>query len=184
MLHASSIKEWDEWKQAKALMVIETGFLRGCQWAHQDLKQHLALHVKRGPNSNLSDWKPQLQNMNHPCTHSWDLKGYTLASTAGWFPSALPNPSLHALLARCAFTIANFKAPEAPNLLPPFFLFLFSSSFLILVTFCCSSKSLDSCGYFANSCVHICTLHAGFFSSSVNRFNIWMKNLMTFVCHF
>lgn len=145
----------------------------------------LGSSCQKGPQQQ-SVWLETPTSKHEPPLHtqSWDLKGYTLASTAGWFPSALPNPSLHALLARCAFTIANFKAPEAPNPLPPFFLFLFSSSFLILVTFCCSSKSLDSCGYFANSCVHICTLHAGFFSSSVNRFNIWMKNLMTFVCHF
>lgn len=39
-------------------MVIEIGFLRGCQLAHQDLKQHRAPRVKRGPNTNLSDWKP------------------------------------------------------------------------------------------------------------------------------
>lgn len=39
-------------------MVIEIGFLRGCQLAHQDLKQHGAPCVKWGPNTNLSDWKP------------------------------------------------------------------------------------------------------------------------------
>lgn len=52
------IKELDEGKQAKALMVIEIGFLRGCQLAHQDLKQHQAPRVKWGPSTNLSDWKP------------------------------------------------------------------------------------------------------------------------------
>lgn len=58
MVHAYSIKELDEGKQAKALMVIEIGFLRGCQLAHQDLKQHQAPRVKWGPSTNLSDWKP------------------------------------------------------------------------------------------------------------------------------
>lgn len=48
-VHASSIKELDEGKQAKALMVIEIGFLRGCQLAHQDVRQHQAPGVKRGP---------------------------------------------------------------------------------------------------------------------------------------
>lgn len=94
----------------------------------------LGSSCQKGPQQQ-SVWLETPTSKHEPPLHtqSWDLKGYTLASTAGWFPSALPNPSLHALLARCAFTIANFKAPEAPNLLPPFFLFLFSSSFLILV---------------------------------------------------
>lgn len=48
-VHALSIKELDEGKQAKALMVIEIGFLRGCQLAHQDVRQHQAPGVKRGP---------------------------------------------------------------------------------------------------------------------------------------
>lgn len=39
-------------------MVIEIGFLRGCQLAHQDLKQRRAPRVKWGPYTNLSDWKP------------------------------------------------------------------------------------------------------------------------------
>lgn len=64
-------------------MVIEIGFLTGCQLAHQDLKQHWAPRVKWGPNTNLSDWKPQVQNMEEPPsnTGSWDLTGLTLTST-------------------------------------------------------------------------------------------------------
>lgn len=111
-------------------MVIETGFLRGCQWAHQDLKQHLALRVKRGPNSNLSDWKPQLQNMNHPCTHRAEIW-----RVIPWPPQRAGSLQLYQILpcmhcwARCAFTIASFKAPEAPKS-PPFFSFSFFIQFL------------------------------------------------------
>lgn len=38
MVHAKSITDEEEGKQAKALMVIETGFLRGCQLAPQETR--------------------------------------------------------------------------------------------------------------------------------------------------
>lgn len=60
-LHASSIKELDGGRAAEALMVIERGFLRGCQLAHQDSERHQGPPgVKRGW---LRGEGPQLQSV-------------------------------------------------------------------------------------------------------------------------
>lgn len=47
-LHASSIKELDGSTAAEALMVIERGFLRGCQLARQDSERHPGPLVSSG----------------------------------------------------------------------------------------------------------------------------------------
>lgn len=75
-VHASSIKELDEGKQAKALMVIEIGFLRGCQLAHQDVRQHQAPGVKRGPPLQ-SVWLETV-SLKHGGTGIRDLRGQDL----------------------------------------------------------------------------------------------------------
>lgn len=64
MIHAKSIKELDRGNQAKVLMVIEIGSLKGCQSTHQDMKIHWAPHVKWDLSTNLSNWKPQVQDLD------------------------------------------------------------------------------------------------------------------------
>lgn len=130
-VHAS-IKELDEGKQAKALMVIEIGFLRGCQLAHQDVRQHQAPGVKRGPPLQ-SVWLETVSSKHGGTALARrgirDLRGQDLDLRLCSFSSAACQPSVHAP------RVADLKCPE--NLFSPITCLLWEMQFC-----CCCIKRI------------------------------------------